>query len=147
MVGANIINHDTSARLSKLFLKAIVSSSRSPRKGFFPQEDWNAYRDAQLENQTKKGIRKFKRNILGFFGREGVKTKDELADILINLNVASTEGEASSIVSQFGPDIHLRYGAARYLTFHPVYNADGKRAYCVSVGNDLIDEADSNSPH
>ena len=89
------------------------------------------------EEREKKirinGAKTFKRKSVGWFGRETVKTLDEMAQLLYSTGVVSSLDEGRKITpSLVGGEV--RYGLCNTIVFNEVENVQGEKRYRISAG-------------
>ena len=84
--------------------------------------------------KTMDGVKRFKRRLLGFCGKESVKSLDKIAQALVDIGVSSTTTEAETIAQKL-VGTHLTYGdkdLGNYcLTIDPVKDSSGNQLYKV----------------
>jgi hypothetical protein len=82
--------------------------------------------------KTMDGVKRFKRRLLGFCGKESVKSLDKIAQALVDIGVSSTTTEAETIAQKL-VGIPLTYSnkdlGNHCLTMVPVKDSSGNQLY------------------
>jgi hypothetical protein len=84
---------NTSQGITGLFARA--SRLDKIPEGYLTAEE----QDKFYAKRCMDGAKIFKRKVLGFFGRETVKSLDEIAELLVRINVANSLNEGREAVS------------------------------------------------
>jgi hypothetical protein len=90
-------------------------------KSFSKNDEYNTQGEWEL-----KGLTKFKIKVLGMWGRETVKTLDELAEILVELRIIDSQDNAKQLIQEFY-EREVCYRGGR-LIFTKVYNKKEQEA-------------------
>ena len=109
--------------LGILFAKA----SKLDKDIYQTPEDWGSMRQMN-------GVKRFKRRVLGLCGRQSVKSLDEMAQILHQIGIASSEEEGRTIVPTLD-GAKLSYTADKEISIAEVENVHGQKAYRIKYFN------------
>ena len=83
---------------------------------------------------TNLGVKKFKRRVLGLFGRTTFKTVDELVAILEDMKIVNSKEEGKDFLGKL-TDLSLSYGFS--LSYHDGWNSYTKHLSFKLVNNPL----------
>lgn len=84
------------------------------------------------EERPLKGARAFKRKVLGFCGRESTRTLDEMANIFVELGMATNLPDAKDLIPRLS-GARIEYYTLNGLAFDEVRDGIGNTAYRVQA--------------
>ena len=113
------------------YVQGLISKIGNKKEGFGTPEE-------RFEYLIHTGSEKIKKAILGRFGKEKIKSLDELSKIFFDVGLAESINEARElvpkIVSASEKDMHIiERGMLSYLRFKEVRNNKGEISYRINV--------------
>ncbi len=108
------------------------ASTYNPQQGFLSKKE----RKYEHEKEIQSGIKNFKRKVLGLCGGSTIKSIDELAIILSEMDIVSDKKDADKFIQKLykkeSGSIDWNYN--NFLAFTPVKNEEGEKKCRIEHG-------------
>lgn len=111
------------------YLKVLFAKAGRPDRKYRSDEE-------QLEYLSESGARRFKRKTLGRFRSKTIKTLEEVAQLLVDMNMVPTIEEARKtvpIIVEANKLCSIERGGLKYISFNEVKNLSGDVTYRITA--------------